>query len=651
MNTLIEAFRHQDEDTRMQATKDATTWLNAQLVELKTRADNDDRKLADFQERHGLLNTPETVGSGQPNEVEHSTEISEVDALGRELIAATADRIKLEAQYRSAVSGDPELVLASDPRLQTTGNFASALLQQLRTRRSDLEQEQAQLRIEHGPNFPRVVEIRSQMENLDSQIKAEDAKLVGRFRSAWKTASDREQLVRKSLNDAIGAGMKLNQAALEYAVMRQEANGNHDVYVRVSQQVEEAGLAAGSHSSEISIIDYARQPVKPSSPDMLVDMAVTFFVSLWLALAAVLFRESLLAKKAAALILFVAVAAAASHGQAPTPSLTGLPVGVARIPQSTETRSQPSAKDAPSVWGFSQDSTQAGVPPGATARSSVPMAALIVPGDMLEISEAHSSDIRASVRVSETGTVTLTLAGNVAVAGMGEAAAAHAIETALIDRGMLLHPQVTVLVTAYADQDVSVLGEVTRPGIYTYTVHHCLLDLISMASGLSPNAGRLVTIVHRNDPKAIRPVVLDPTGADTASDHNPELLPGDIVQVSRGGLVYVVGDVIRPGGFPIDPVETTTVLQALSLAWGPTQNAAQTKGMLIREQQGSRTVTTLNLKRMLRGLDPDVPLRDSDILFVPDSMAKNLFNRTIESAIQSAVGVSIYAGLVYSQRF
>jgi polysaccharide export outer membrane protein len=115
--------------------------------------------------------------------------------------------------------------------------------------------------------------------------------------------------------------------------------------------------------------------------------------------------------------------------------------------------------------------------------------------------------------------------------------------------------------------------------------------------------------------------------------------------------VYVVGDVIRPGGFPVDPAQTATLVQVLSLAWGPGQNAALTKAVLIREEQGSRTVTTLNLKRMLRGLDPDIPIRDRDIVFVPDSMAKNLWNRTMESVIQSAAGVSIYAGLVYSQRF
>jgi hypothetical protein len=87
------------------------------------------------------------------------------------------------------------------------------------------------------------------------------------------------------------------------------------------------------------------------------------------------------------------------------------------------------------------------------------------------------------------------------------------------------------------------------------------------------------------------------------------------------------------------------------MAWGPSQNASLTKALLIHARDDGRTVTTLNLKRMLRGQDPDIPLGEHDILFVPDSTAKNLWNRTMESVVQSAAGVSIYAGMVYSQRF
>jgi polysaccharide export outer membrane protein len=653
LNALIRIYNEHESSARILATSEAAQSLHVQLADLKVRVDSDDQRLAEFQKQHGILTSPETLGGGQAAEEEHSPDLGVVDALTRELANATADRIVLEAAYRAAASGDPELAAASDPKLQGAANLSSALLQQLRAHRSDLEQEQALLRIEHGPNFPRVVEIQSQMQDLDQQIKGQDRKIVERFKSAWEAAKDREQMVRRSVGDATSAGLKVDEAAHKYAEMRQEANANREVYLRLSGQAEEAGLAAGSQGSDLSIIDFARQPAKPVSPDLPVLMAMTLFVSLWVGFAVVLACDRRQSRVTRSLVVLMLLAGAAGVGrpQAPTPSTSGLPTGVARIPQSTETKNLPNAKEAPPVWNPANGTKLAGVPPGATATPGMPAAALIGPGDLLEISEAHSPEMRGSVRVSEAGAVTLALAGTVHVGGLDETSAAHVIETALRDRGMLLHPLVTVLVTVYAGQDVSILGEVARPGIYSYTVHHRLLDLISSASGLSANAGRLVTITHRDDEKTIESVALDPVGTDTTVDHNPELLPGDTIQVSRAGLVYVVGDVVRPGGFPVDPVQTTTVVQVLSLAWGPGQNAALTKAILIREQKGSRTITTLNLKRMLRGVDPDIPIHDRDIVFVPDSMAKNLWNRTMESVIQSAAGVSIYAGLVYSQRF
>lgn len=652
VNALIEAERDEDAAARLRATRTATDWLNEQLKGLKADIDRDDQKLTAFQRQHGILDAPEKLEDGRLTDVEHAAELDEVDALGRELANARTDRILREAEYRAAQSGDPELVLASDPRNPLDRNQGSALLSQLRGKRSDLELEEAQLRIERGPNFPRVLEIHNQLQSLDQQIRAEDTKLVVRFRNSWKVAVDREQLLRANLKEVTGEGLKLNEATLKYSAMRQEEVASRNVYLQLLQQVTQAGVSAGIRGSAISVIDYARPPAKPVSPNLPLNMAIALFVSFWIAAGVVSARERLCRKHAGIAVSLIAVALLASPGgvraQAPTPSTSGLPTGVARIPQSAESKSVPNGKSAPTVW--SANDVNAGVPPGAGPLGQQ-MAAPIAPGDMLEVTEAHTPEMRSAVRVSESGTVNLPLAGEVSVNAMDERTAAHAIESALIERGMLLHPQVTVLVTAYAGQDVSVLGEVARPGVYSYTVHHRLLDLISAASGLTPNAGRLVTITHRKDPGVTLPLVLDLTGADAGVDHNPELEPGDTIQVSRAGLVYVVGDVVRPGAFPVDPAQTTTVVQALSLAWGPGQNAALTKAVLIREQQGGRTITTLNVKRLLRGQDPDMPIRDRDILFVPDSMAKNLWNRTMESVIQSAAGVSIYAGLVYSQRF
>jgi len=649
VNALIRTYQEQETESQIQATAQASVWLNGQLADLKARVDNDQRRLAQFEAQHGIVSTPEMQASGMEGETEHDSALLEIDELSRQLVAATTDRILSEAEFRAASAGDPEMVIAADPRLQAgNADFATAILQQIRARRSDLEQEQAQLSAEHGPSFPRVVEIGRQIEDLDRQKKTEDAKLVERFKSNWQTAADREKLVRKSLDQATSEGMKVNEATTEYSVMRKEANASHDLYLRVLEKTEEAGLAAGVHGSDISVIDAAREPAKPIAPNPPLYLAITFFAGLWIAIAAAFLRESLPALRAATLVAALLAAGALLHAQAPMPSTSGLPGGVVSPPQTTDTRTLPNPKEAPTVW---TDAGPAGASPLAGAQASSPMPAPIGPGDVLDISESHTPEFHASVRVSAEGTVKLPMIGEVDIDGMDEKAAAHAIESALVAKGMLLHPLVTVLVTAYIGQDVSVLGEVARPGVYPYTYHHRLLDLISAAQGLSPNAGRLVNIFHAGDSKTPHPVVLDPSGTDTASDHNPELSPGDTVQVSRAGLVYVVGDVIRPGGFPVDPVQGLTIVQALSLAWGPSQNAGVTHAVLIREQKGGRTMIALNLKRMLRGQDPDQPIQDRDILYVPDSFAKNLANRTMESAIQSAIGITIYSGLVYSQRY
>ena len=654
VNDLIRAYGQQDSDSHRQATAQASEWLESQLKDLKQRVDRDQQRLSAFQREHGILSTPVTLANGQQGESQHEAILAQIDELGRQLVTATADRILREAEFRAASQGDPELVLASDLRMQIdTGSFATAPLQQIHLRRSALEEEAAQLAVEHGPKFPRVVEIQGQLQDLDRQKKTEDAKLVERFRSGWQTALDREQMLRTTLAERTAEGLRQNEAAIDYAVMRQEAFSSHELYLRVLEKTEEAGLAAGIHLSNLSVVDYASQPVKPVAPDLPLYLAITLFVSLWLAIGGALLLESLSVSRMAILFLVVLLGAGVSQAQAPTPSTSGLPTGVARISPSEEIRSQPNGpnpKDAPAVW----NRPGAAASPAAqalVATAAAPMPAPIGPGDFLDISESHTPEFHSSVRVSPAGTVTLPMIKDVQLSGLDEQGAARAIEAALLAQGMLLHPQVSVLVTAYAGQDVSVLGEVARPGVYPYTYHHRLLDLISAASGLSPSAGRLVNIFHRVDPRTPYPLVLDPGATDHAADHNPELLPGDTVQVSRAGLVYVIGDVVRPGGFPVDPAQGLTVVQALSLAWGPAQNAATRKALLIREQKGGRILTSLNLKRMLHGQEPDQPVHDRDILFVPDSTAKNLWNRTVESAIQSAVGVTIYAGLVYSQRF
>ena len=655
VNALIDGFMAQESESRLDATGAASGWLAGQLKSLTAETESREKRLAEFEKQHGFMTTQQSVPGGAAVETLHDSTVQEVDATERLLTEASGDRILREALYEQAKEGDPEQVLAANPEMQAAmGTSGAVLVQQLRTRLSEVQVELSELKAEHGPNFPRVVELARAKDEIQEQIKSADATLLGGFERSWRAAKGREQILRRELDARMAEGLKQDEATIQYAVLRDEVVSERELCSRVKRKMEEARLSAGVRGSSITVVDSARVPYKPVAPDLPLYLAITLFVSGWLGLGGALLLEAWKrpgGRAVSAVVCLVLFWAGVAHGQAPTPNTQGLPSGVVKLPQDMPLTVLPNAQTAPAVWNAAapvnaQTESEAVSRPRGTS-----MALPIAAGDFLEVSEFHTPEFRTAVRVAADGTVALPLVGQAKLIGLSEPEAAREIEKALVDGGLLLHPQVSVLVTNAVGQDVSVMGEVARPGVYPYSVHHRLLDLISAASGLSANAGRLVNIFHRDGPHSGYSVVLDPSGMDTKTEHNPELTPGDTVLVSRAGLVYVIGDVIRPGGFAVDPAQGLTVVQALSLAWGATPNAAATKAILIRDQAGGRTLTTLNLKRMIRGQDPDQPVRDRDILFVPDSTAKNLMNKSLESAIQSAIGVSIYAGLVYSQRF
>ena len=667
VNRLIADEIDEETSTRLDTTARAADWLQTQLDSLNREAAANEKKLADFERTHGILTSEQTLASGVSVEIARDPAVQQVDDLGRQLAVAEGDRIEREALYHEAKQGDPEQVLAANPTYQTLmASSGSSLALQLETRRSDLATELAQWRAEHGPNFPQVVQLQRALDDLDRQLAATQASLLSGFRRLAQESTDREKLLRTQWQAATDESLQRNSLTLQDAVLRSRVLANHELIARLDAKIREARLNAGAHAASIIVVDPARAPFKPAAPNLPLYMAITFVCGLWLALGGAFLLDTLAPSAARVhplVVLFafgllaVPLAAPFARAQAPLPSTSGVPTGVVpSLPQSGPSIPPPNPKTAPAIWTPSDSSPSALNNPQSPLSSSttvlgMPIALPIHAGDFLDVSEFHDPEFHSVVRVVADGSVTLPLIGSISLAGLSETQAADAIDKALIADGMLVHPQAIVLVTNAAGQDVSVLGEVARPGVYPYATHHRLLDLISAASGLTPTAGRLVSIYHRDAPQTPHNVILDPSGTDAKTDHNPELEPGDTVQVSRAGLVYVIGDVVRPGGFAVDPTQGLTVVQALSLAWGATPNAVASKAILIRNQKGGRTLTTLNLKRMIHGQDPDIPIRDRDILFVPDSTAKNLINKSLEAAIQSVIGVSLYAGLVYSQRF
>ena len=264
-------------------------------------------------------------------------------------------------------------------------------------------------------------------------------------------------------------------------------------------------------------------------------------------------------------------------------------------------------------------------------------------GDLLSIKVYNAPDLSQSVRIDDRGSVSLPLLGRLEVAGMTPSELEARLETLLREGDYIVNPHVNVSVAEYATQGVSVSGEVMKPGIYPFTGPRRLFDVIAMAGGFSPKAGEQVTIVRRDRPEEPLSVHLsrDPSQNIVA---NVEVLPGDTVLVSKAGVVYVVGDVEKPGGFVMENNTKLTVLQALALAGGHKRTASLGKAKLIRRKSGDVQEIEIPLNKILAGKSNDMVLEEEDILFVPNSLAKSAGRRTMEAAIQTVTGLVIWGG-------
>jgi polysaccharide export outer membrane protein len=261
-------------------------------------------------------------------------------------------------------------------------------------------------------------------------------------------------------------------------------------------------------------------------------------------------------------------------------------------------------------------------------------------GDLIELSVYNVPELSTKVRVGNSGDVYLPLIDYVHVGDLTVDEAQTLIEKRLSDGGFVRNPHVAIFVDESSSQGVTVLGEVTKPGIYPSLGDHKLYEILSEAGGFTGTAGRKVSIIRRNQAEPIH-LNLPRNLADDLSS-NVEIMPGDTITVPRAPIIYVVGDVGRPSGLLIDN-GSLTVLQALALAGGANKTAKMGGVRIIRKGPTGMTETRVALKKMLEAKAPDVPLQADDILFIPVSGGRVLAARTFEAAMSAATAVSIYS--------
>ncbi len=266
---------------------------------------------------------------------------------------------------------------------------------------------------------------------------------------------------------------------------------------------------------------------------------------------------------------------------------------------------------------------------------------VIRPGDTIGVSVFNAPDLSRDVRVSTDGTVNLPLLGELPVANLSEAEAAHRIDGAFLERRVLLRPQTSVLIREFATRGVTIVGEVVHPDIYPVAGPRSLVDVLALAGGLTPRADPHITIKHANGTidEATIPLPED-NGAATLRNDIP-VFAGDRIAVQRAGIVYVLGEVTRPGGYVMETNGTITVLQALAAANGIT-HIASGKALLIRPGASGPQTTPLLVRDILKGRKPDFALQANDVIYIPDSNARN-FAINAPAIAGTLAGAAIYS--------
>jgi polysaccharide biosynthesis/export protein len=294
-------------------------------------------------------------------------------------------------------------------------------------------------------------------------------------------------------------------------------------------------------------------------------------------------------------------------------------------------------------------------------------------GDLLGVEVFDVPELSRDVRVNETGYFTLPLMpAKVRASGLTTFQLQDKLAELLQTNGLVSTPQVSVTVKEQHSQPITVIGAVKAPMVIQALRRTTLLQALSQAGGIADDAGTTVIVTRPvpviSDPAPAAPDdSSEPPAPGGASTHPPAetytinladvlesadsrfnipLVGGDVVSVPRAGIIYVVGSVIRPGGFLLqNDFDHMTMLKLLSLAGGTT-NTAKTKNTVIlrkNAETGKRDQVPVDLNKIMEMKTQDVQMQANDILFVPDSKGLRAMHRAGDIAVSLTTGLAIVA--------
>jgi len=267
-NAWAENFIQTNLERKVQATAYGRNLLQRQLTQQKELLDQSQRQLVDYASQQRIINLP-AQGAGENATAERSIVADDLSTLNAALAQATAQRIAAEARFREAGR--------TGATSEALGNSA---INALRQRRAELAAEYQRLMTQFEPGYPAARQVQSQVDQLDRSIATEERRVSGSFQSDYRAALQRERGLQGRVEQLKSNYLDLRRRSIQYNIYQQEVDTNRALYDGLLQRFKEIGVAGGVGVNNVSVVDMAEIPKGPSSPRLIINLALALLAGL-----------------------------------------------------------------------------------------------------------------------------------------------------------------------------------------------------------------------------------------------------------------------------------------------------------------------------------------------------------------------------------
>lgn len=269
-NAWAENFIQINLERKVQATSYGRNLLQQQLSQAKERLDGSQRQLVNYASAEQIINLPSQSSDGKTTS-ERSIVADDLATLNAVLSQAIAERIQAEARFRQVGAAG-----ASTEALRNTA------INNLRQRRAELAADYQRLLVQFQPDYPTARAVKAQIDQLDRSIGREEGRVSGSLEADFREALERERGLQSKV-DALKTGyLDLRRRSIQYNIYQQEVDTNRALYDGLLQRFKEIGVAGGVGINNISVVDIAESPQKPSSPRLLLNLLLSLLVGIGL---------------------------------------------------------------------------------------------------------------------------------------------------------------------------------------------------------------------------------------------------------------------------------------------------------------------------------------------------------------------------------